>query len=294
MDNLPSYIVDAIKGLEENDPRYINLNNMAMDDSVERLKAIPWEHLPQHKAIRFLTATNQEISEVEKEIGQLSDLEHLDLSGNPLIALPEEIGQCTKLKSVRISDAVEVDGETYLELLTAGPGHRPEFLSEAGLTRLPSSFGQLKQLTNLQLDGNRFEQIPAAVFELNKLASLDLSANLLSSVAPEIGQLSNLTYLKLSRNNFHELPESIGQLKNLQRLRLDSLHLNSLPESIGKLKNLQMLEICQGIIEAIPTSIQLLQNLKYFYLVDTQIDDIDLNLLKVFLPKTSIRFKAGF
>ena len=294
MNQQTNYLLDALKGFEKKDPRYINLCHQFGERDLSKITSIPWHSLKDPENILVLLAAGQKISKLDASIGKLRTLKLLDLSQNPLEELPKEIGQLVELESMRLAETFEVNPYQYCELLFSGPRHYPDFLSEAGLRDLPEEFGNLQNLQSLQMDSNRFEQIPDSVFNLKNLKSLDLGANLLKSISPKIGQLRDLEYLKLSRNNFSELPESIGELKKLKRLRLDSLHLTTLPESIGEMTKLEMLEICQGKIDHIPSSIQYLTNLRYIYLVDTEVDEIYVNMLKVLLPDTEISFEAGF
>ena len=294
MNELPDYLKEILKGIENKDPVHINLFNKAGTEKPRIYNRLPFYSFGDLSKIKSIYATHHRIRHLSEQIGECSSLLSMDLSDNPLESLPESFGKLKNLRFFRASDTIEVDPIKYIDLLMAGPGHYPEYIGNAGLKDLPQSFGNLFKLETLQLDGNRFKEIPEGIFHCKSLKSLDLSANQIAYIDPAIGNLSNLTYLKLSRNNFHELPDTIGNLKKLKRLRLDSLDLWELPEGIRGLKSLEMLEICQGKLGHVNAEIQHLKKLKHLFLVDTEISEIDLNALRVFLPHTEIRFDIGF
>ena len=77
----------------------------------------------------------QQLTSVPAEIGQLTSLRELSLSGNQLTSLPAEIGQLTSL-----------DGLTLATELTMGGGTNGNLL-----TSLPAEIGQLTSLRELDL-----------------------------------------------------------------------------------------------------------------------------------------------
>ncbi|KAH7571192.1 hypothetical protein JRO89_XS05G0265800 [Xanthoceras sorbifolium] len=91
--------------------------------------------------------------------------------------------------------------------------------------RLPNSIGNLKSMTELNLQGCNFiGSIPASLGNLTKLSSLDLSSNQLSGPIPSsLSGLSNLEYFDLSRNSLNgTIPSNttLFLLPYLQVLRL--------------------------------------------------------------------------
>ncbi|MEM9117305.1 MAG: COR domain-containing protein, partial [Cyanobacteria bacterium P01_F01_bin.56] len=99
-----------------------------------------------------------QLSALPAEIGQLTNLQQLDLSANQLSALPAEIGQLTNLQQLD--------------------------LSANQLSALPAEIGQLTKLTQLDLYFNEFSELPAVLKQLS-LSSIDLSGNPLP-IPPEI------------------------------------------------------------------------------------------------------------
>jgi internalin A len=125
------------------------------------------------------------IEELPSEIGQLINLESLDLSDNKLTTLPDEIAQLTNLTSF--------------------------YFSNNQLTRLPDAIAQLTNLTSLDLRSNQLTRLPDAIAQLTNLTSFNLRINKLTRLPDVIGQLTNLMNFYLSDNSFSEIPPEILQ-----------------------------------------------------------------------------------
>jgi hypothetical protein len=141
-----------------------------------------------------LNLSNNQLTDLPAEIGQLHSLRSLDLSCNQLTNLPAEIGQLHSLTKL--------------------------FVSYNQLTSLPAEIGQLHSLTSLSLGKNQLTNLPAEILELHSLTSLSVHANKLTNLPAEIGQLHSLTSLSLSENQLTNLPDEIGQLHSLGWLDL--------------------------------------------------------------------------
>ena len=101
------------------------------------------------------------------------------------------------------------------------------------------SIDELKNLTELDLSGERIDKLPDSIGNLSNLQKLYLHETNIQELPDSIGNLSNLELLTLSNNNISKLPESIGKLKNLQILSLYGNPISKLPKFIGGLSNLQ-------------------------------------------------------
>ena len=101
---------------------------------------------------------------VPAELGQLTSLEMLDLTGNQLTSLPAEIGQLTSLKVL--------------------------YLIDNRLTIVPAEIGQLASLKWLELNNNQLMSVPAEIGQLTSLERLDLAGIQLNGVPFAIFHLS--------------------------------------------------------------------------------------------------------
>ncbi|XP_034696200.1 receptor-like protein EIX1 isoform X2 [Vitis riparia] len=152
---------------------------------------------------------NQLYGQISPGLGELPNLQHLDLFGNEYLTgtIPTSIGNFCNLQ--------------HLDL---------------GANTLTGSFFEfLEEIKNCSSEG-----------PLPELGYLDLSWNQLVGRLPErLSQLEKLTYLDLSENKLQgPIPASFGTFKNLNEIRLGWNELNgSLPVSFGQLSELVVLEV---------------------------------------------------
>lgn len=149
------------------------------------------------------------IAAIPDEIWSITSLRTLGLSNNRLTGtIPPEIGNLVNLEWLDLSDRPGRDGDNQL----TGP-IPPEIGNLTKLTRLdlsenrlsgsiPVEIGQLGELESLWLFGNRLSgEIPAELGNLGSLVDLDLNDNLLGgSIPSELGNLVSLEGLSLNRN----------------------------------------------------------------------------------------------
>ena len=230
------------------------------------------------------------LTELPDSIGQLSELEELELQENRLNTLPESIGQLVRLGTLNIDDNQLIalpESMAQLKALTwlrADDNRFPTFpdviprlgqlrylyVSGHGFTELPESIGQLTGLRWLYLRRNGIVNLPTSFELLTQLEWLMLSSNKLQTIPESIGSLTQLERLDLSSNELRTLPESIGSLTQLQVLELPRNQLRSLPESIGRMKQLRGLDVRENRLEMLPESIRGLDNLIILFLHENE------------------------
>ena len=212
-----------------------------------------------------------QLSELPTEIGQLTNLQQLDLFDNQLTGLPTEIGQLTSLQQLdlRYNQLSELPTEigqlTSLQQLD---------LSHNQLNALPVEIGQLTSLRQLDLSHNQLSELPTEIGQLTSLQQLSLSYGKLSELPAEIGQLTSLQQLSLSYGKLSELPAEIGQLTSLQQLFLSDNQLNELPAEIGQLTSLQQLSLSHNQLNELPTEIGQLTGLQLLDLRYNQLNEL--------------------
>ena len=132
------------------------------------------------------------------------------------------------------------------------------------------------RVISLQLVANRLSgSLPSSLGDLTNLTWLDLNGNALSGSLPSsLGDLTNLEVLWLERNQLSgALPSSLGDLTNLVGLDLSSNDLSgALPSSLGNLTHLIGLDLGRNQFSgALPSSLGDLTNLLYLGLYNTQL-----------------------
>jgi len=184
------------------DPPYVIVgNNLTgeLPESIQNLVSLKSLYLSSNK----LT--------LPPEIGNLYNLEHLELYDNNLSSIPPEIGNLYNLQWLH--------------------------LSGNNLTSVPYEIGNLHNLTSLDLSFNDLTNIPIDICYMNNLQSLWMDGNKLTSLPVEIESLSNLQALQLMHNDLTILPKTIGKLNKLNNLLLNDNKLTGLPNEIGYIGN---------------------------------------------------------
>ncbi len=133
------------------------------------------------------------------------------------------------------------------------------------ITELPNEIGGLSTLKELSISDNQIKDIPNALWKLTQLESLSLSDNKLTTLDAGVGKLENLKNLGLSNNQLNNLPDAIGNLVNLESLGIFNNQLENIPNTIGNLKKLETLFLSGNQLVTIPPEIGNLTNLTSFY-----------------------------
>jgi len=123
-------------------------------------------------------------------------------------------------------------------------------LSNARLSVIPKSIGNLKYLTRLYLFGNKLKSIPNEIGRLTSLEVLYLDNNELEFLPHTIGSLRNLTQLILNNNDLSFLPDSFQNLIALKVLRLKNNPLKFFPSVLWPLENLKTLQFSKEDIDS--------------------------------------------
>ena len=226
-----------------------------------------------------------QLKEIPKEIGQLTQLTELHLSSNQLTALPDSLGQLTQLTDLDLSSNQlttlpdSLGQLTQLQSLT---------LSNNQLMTLPDSLGQLTQLQSLNLENNQLIELPGTLGRLTQLGILRISGNQLTSLPESFGHLSNLHMLLFSNgdlfNPLGELPDCISKLTNLSFLWAHQCQLDSIPDWVGNLTKLNSISLSNNHIVDLPLSLAQLEHLTNLNLNDNPLNPAVQSAYKQGLP----------
>ncbi len=155
------------------------------------------------------------LSEFPREIFDLADtLEILDLSGNALSSLPDDLPRLHKLRIIFCSDNL--------------------------FTELPAVLGACPALTMVGFKANRIRTVPAAALP-PLLRWLVLTGNEVEELPAELGRRPMLQKLMLAGNRLRALPPEMAQLHRLELLRIAANQLTELPAWLPALPRLTWL-----------------------------------------------------
>ena len=218
---------------------------------------------------------NRLSGEIPPELGNLSDLEWLHLSGNQLSGcIPGGLLYVPNndLSSLDLPLCASADRDALVALYneTGGPRwtYNDNWLSDAPIGEWRGVVTDRSgRVTELRLVGNQLSgQIPAELGSLTSLIVLSLHANQLSGQIPaELGSLANLTGLGLGENQLSgQIPAKLGNLTNLEFLGLVGNQLSGqIPAELGSLANLGRLYLRDNRLSGeIPLELGSLTNLE--------------------------------
>lgn len=141
-------------------------------------------------------------------------LEVLDLTGNQLSALPDELAGFGKLRII--------------------------FCSENRFTELPEVLGRCPALTMVGFKANQIATVSARALPAG-LRWLILTDNAVEQLPEELGQCNALQKLMLAGNRLRELPASLANCRNLELLRIAANRIECFPEWLLALPRLAWL-----------------------------------------------------
>ena len=155
------------------------------------------------------------LTQFPAEILDLADtLEILNLSGNTLSSLPDELGRLRKLRIL--------------------------FCSDNQFTAVPEVLGQCPWLEMVGFKANRIRSVPAAAFT-PALRWLILTDNRIAALPAELGDCKNLQKLMLAGNQLQQLPPRMAACTQLELLRISANRFSALPDWLLTLPRLSWL-----------------------------------------------------
>lgn len=155
------------------------------------------------------------LTEFPPEIFSLAEsLEILDLSGNQLSALPDDLPRLQRLRIL--------------------------FCSENQFTELPEVLGQCPALQMVGFKANRIRTVSARALPA-RLRWLILTDNEISTLPQTLGECRSLQKLMLAGNQLRELPATLAQCTRLELLRIAANQLTVLPDWLLNLPRLSWL-----------------------------------------------------
>jgi len=164
------------------------------------------------------------LTEFPREIFDLADsLEVLNLSGNALSSLPDDLHRLKHLKVLFCSDNL--------------------------FTEVPACVGQCAELSMIGFRSNRIERVPAAALP-PLLRWLILTDNLIGELPDELGERPHLQKLMLAGNRLQALPESLSQCHQLELVRIAANQLTELPSFLLNLPRLTWLAYAGNPLES--------------------------------------------
>lgn len=151
-------------------------------------------------------------------------------------------------------------------------------LDRFGLTELPESIFELKQLQDLNLNFNQLTSLPESIGNLHQLRTLKVAENHLNTLPEHIQKLNKLEELNFSGNKIKEIPNWLCDMTQLEILVIGGNDITGLPDKFSQLTNLIELWLGDGRygqpLNHLPSCIQLLNNLRVLAAEDCRLSII--------------------
>jgi len=209
-----------------------------------------------HDALDTLDLHGLGLTELPSLPSELLSLRRLDLSGNRLQAVPDEVFRLMQLDELNLADNGIAQLDPKIGTLHA---LRSLDLSENRLTMLPPELAGCTNLDTLSLFGNQISTLPEVVLELAGLRSLDLARNRLDTL-PSLHNLVNLEVLDVAGNELSKLSHGFAALEELRALDLSGNQLTFIgPGDVPA--SLRQLILDDNHLTEIPTSLLAIEHL---------------------------------
>ena len=156
-----------------------------------------------------------------ESIGNLNQLQELNVYENQLSALPDSIGSLNKLEAL--------------------------YAWNNNFKSLPDSICKLAKLQILNVSSNQITELPSCIDTLQNLEELICTDNKLQSLPESVGNLSKLKILHIYDNPIKSLPNTLVDLPHFEDLWITNDFSHKVSKNIGDILNQLGDEIVRGL-----------------------------------------------
>lgn len=170
----------------------------------ENLTEFPLEILSLKETLEVLDLTGNQLSALPDELAGFGKLRIIFCSENRFTELPEVLGRCPALTMV----GFKANQIATVSAKALPAGLRWLILTDNAIERLPDELGQCDALQKLMLAGNRLRGLPASLANCRNLELLRIAANRIERFPEWLLSLPRLSWLACSGNPFSEGEET--------------------------------------------------------------------------------------
>ncbi|MGH1390631.1 MAG: leucine-rich repeat-containing protein kinase family protein [Aeromonas jandaei] len=170
----------------------------------ENLAVFPHEILSLKETLEVLDLTGNQLSALPDELAGFGKLRIIFCSENRFTELPEVLGRCPALTMV----GFKANQIATVSANALPAGLRWLILTDNAIERLPDELGQCDALQKLMLAGNRLRELPASLANCHRLELLRIAANRIERFPEWLLSLPRLAWLAYSGNPFSEGAEA--------------------------------------------------------------------------------------
>ena len=155
------------------------------------LTSFPREIFDLADSLQVLNLSGNALSSLPEDLHRLHQLQVIFCSNNRFTELPAVLGQCAQLQMVGFKS----NQIRHVPAAALPPQLRWLILTDNQIDTLPAELGQCRQLQKLMLAGNRLQQLPATLAQCQQLELLRISANPLAALPGWLLDLPRLAWL---------------------------------------------------------------------------------------------------
>ena len=257
--------------------KHISWSNNGLDDYW-------WIRIGNLDQIETLNLSDNTLKRIPVGIGKLDSLKTLILDRNLFEAFPvKRLARNEHIKKLMMNRCawMKIQEADYEKLKFIEELH----LNHCDLTSIDPSFYQMTGISELQLKSNKLKNLPEGISDLIDLSKLSMYKNDLEALPKDFYDLKNLEIVDLYYNKLQVIAPELGQLSKLKVLYLAHNELYDIPESIGELDGLMELYLHHNKFSVLPEGISKLKNLQVIrvndnYLMEFPEQVLELNHLK--------------
>jgi hypothetical protein len=168
------------------------------------LTEFPREIFTLADSLEILNLSGNQLDSLPDDLPRLHRLRVIFCSDNRFTALPEVLGRCGGLTMIGFkANAIE-----HVPAAALPPLLRWLVLTDNRITELPAALGACGQLQKLMLAGNRLSGLPDTLAGCDRLELLRISANRFDDLPAWLLQLPRLAWLAFAGNPFSDRDEA--------------------------------------------------------------------------------------
>ncbi len=160
------------------------------------LTAFPHEIFDLADSLEVLNLSGNALTSLPDDLPRLHRLRVVFCSDNPFTTLPPVLGQCTQLEMV----GFKANQIQHVPAEALPPRLRWLTLTDNHIEALPAAIGNCHRLQKLMLAGNRLTQLPAELAQCSRLELLRIAANRFDVLPDWLLSMPRLTWLACGGN----------------------------------------------------------------------------------------------
>jgi hypothetical protein len=172
-------------------------------DLAADLTEFPAEIFDLADSLEVLNLSGNLLSDLPDDLPRLSKLRIIFCSDNRFTHVPEVLGQCTHLEMV----GFKANQITHLSAKALPPKLRWLILTDNRLQQIPAEIGACTHLQKLMLSGNQLQELPEAMAACTRLELLRIAANRFERLPSWLLRLPRLAWLAYAGNHFSDAIE---------------------------------------------------------------------------------------